>query len=86
VARKKRLKELKGEKRTIILYESPHRLIEALKDMSEVLGDIKIACVREATKKFEEVKREYLNTLISHFETNKPRGEFVLVLNQANNR
>ena len=81
VARKKRLIEFRGEKRTIILYESPYRILKTLEDIREVFGDIKIACVREATKKFEEVKRNTPSSLISYFEEKAPRGEFVLVFN-----
>lgn len=80
-ARKKRLAEFKGEKRTIILYESPYRVLKTLKDMKETFGDIKTACIREATKKFEEIKRNNLSNLISFFEKTSPRGEFVLVFN-----
>jgi len=80
-ARRRHLAALEGERRTIIVYESPHRVLAALKDIKEVLGDIKVACVREATKKFEEVKRELVSVLIAHFEQTKPKGEFVLVFN-----
>lgn len=80
-ARKRRLTEFKSEKRTIILYESPYRILKTLQDMKEVFGEIKIACIREATKKFEEIKRDNLNSLISYFENRAPRGEFVLVFN-----
>ena len=69
------------EKRTIVVYESPHRVLATLKDMREVFGNIRVACVREATKKFEEAKRDYLDVLIAHFEKTAPRGEFVLVFN-----
>jgi 16S rRNA (cytidine1402-2'-O)-methyltransferase len=81
VARKRRLLEFKGEKRTIIIYESPYRVLAALKDMLELLGDIKIAVIREVTKKFEESKRGNISEIISYFQMNKPRGEFVIVFN-----
>ncbi|MBM3252112.1 MAG: 16S rRNA (cytidine(1402)-2'-O)-methyltransferase [Candidatus Omnitrophica bacterium] len=81
VARKKRLAELAGEKRTVIIYESPHRLIKCLKDIAEILNDPLIVCARELTKKFEEVKRERASQLIEHFTKNRPRGEFVLIFN-----
>ncbi|MCM8781582.1 MAG: 16S rRNA (cytidine(1402)-2'-O)-methyltransferase [Candidatus Omnitrophica bacterium] len=77
-ARKNRLKELLNEKRTIVVYESPHRLVKTLKDINEVFGDIMIACLRELTKKFEEVRRQRVNDLIGYFTENKPRGEFVI--------
>lgn len=77
-ARKNRLKEFLNEKRTIVLYESPHRLVKTLKDIYEVFGDIKVACARELTKKFEEIRREPVSKLIGHFTNNKPLGEFVI--------
>lgn len=80
-ARRKKLQELKGEDRTIILYESPHRILKALKDIKDVLGDIRIACMREVTKKFEETRRGCITDIISYFENKKPKGEFVLVFN-----
>lgn len=79
-ARLKKLKELKDEKRTLILYESCHRLIKTLEDMKDVFGDVVISCIREITKKFEEVKHLKISELISYFSKVKPRGEFVLVL------
>jgi len=80
-ARKKRLKELAKEERTVVVYESPHRLLKTLQDMVEVLNDPLVACIREATKKFEEVRRELASQLLAYFTTAKPRGEFVLVIN-----
>jgi len=78
--RRKRLKELAGEKRTVIIYESPHRLVKTLGDALEILGDREIVCARELTKKFEEVKRSKISELASHFTQNKPRGEFILII------
>ncbi|OGX39964.1 MAG: 16S rRNA (cytidine(1402)-2'-O)-methyltransferase [Omnitrophica WOR_2 bacterium RIFCSPLOWO2_01_FULL_41_12] len=80
-ARIRRLKELKPEKRTIIIYESPHRLIRCLEDMLQVLGDIEIACLREVTKKFEEARRAEVAQVLGHFKKIAPKGEFILVLN-----
>jgi len=81
VARKKRLTELKNEKRTVIVYESPHRVKATLKDMHEVFGNIYMACIREATKKFEEVLRASVEDLMAVFADRSPRGEFVFVFN-----
>jgi len=81
VARKKRLTELKNEKRTVIIYESPHRVTATLKDMHEVFGNIYMACIREATKKFEEVLRAGAEDLMAVFTDRSPRGEFVFVFN-----
>ncbi len=78
-ARRKRLEALKGEARTVVLYESPHRLLKALADIKDVLGDVSIACARELTKMFEDVKRGTASELLAHFEQHVPRGEIVLV-------
>ncbi|MBI3021979.1 MAG: 16S rRNA (cytidine(1402)-2'-O)-methyltransferase [Candidatus Omnitrophica bacterium] len=79
-ARRKRLEALKHEDRTVILYESPHRLLKTLRDVRDVIGDVRASCVRELTKMFEEVRRGSVSELIQHFEQHPPRGEFVLVL------
>jgi 16S rRNA (cytidine1402-2'-O)-methyltransferase len=79
-ARKNRLKEFLNEKRTIIFYESPHRMLKTLNDIYEVFGDIKIACSRELTKKFEETLRQKVSELIARFTKNKPLGEFIICL------
>ena len=78
-ARRKRLEALKGEERTVVLYESPHRLLKTLREVCEVLGDVPAACGRELTKRFEEIRRGTASELIRHFEQHPPRGEFVLV-------
>lgn len=79
-ARLNRFNELKDEARTVIFYESPHRLTKFLEDIIEVLGDREIICVREATKKFEEVKNDKASVLLAHFKEQRPRGEFVVIL------
>lgn len=81
-ARRKKLGQLKEEGRTVIFYESPHRLIKAIKDIDEVLDDPNITVIREITKKFEEVKRGPASELAIHFTRHKPRGEFVLLINK----
>ncbi len=80
-ARRKKIESLKQEERTVIFYESPHRLLKTLKDIEEVLDNPTIVCARELTKKFEEVRREPAALLIEHFTKHNPRGEFVLLLN-----
>ncbi|MGN0591776.1 MAG: 16S rRNA (cytidine(1402)-2'-O)-methyltransferase [Ruminococcus sp.] len=79
--RQQRLNRLKGETRTIILYEAPHKLLRTLWDLGEVLGKGReISFCRELTKLHEEVYRTTIGEAISHYEGNEPRGEFVLVI------
>lgn len=80
-ARKKRISQFKDEKRTVIFYESPHRILKTLYDILETLGDVHISVMRELTKKFEEILRDRVSGLIAHFEKTRPRGEFLVVLN-----
>jgi len=82
-SRRKYLATFKGERRTVIFYESPHRLVKALQDIVEVLDNPDMACVREVTKKFEEVRKDRASALTDHFTRHKPRGEFVLLINQG---
>lgn len=78
-----RVVELAGETRTLIFYESPHRLVRNLKILSEILGDRRVAVARELTKQFEEIMRGSLSTVMEQFETTPPRGEFVLIVEGA---
>ncbi|NNK80208.1 MAG: 16S rRNA (cytidine(1402)-2'-O)-methyltransferase [Flavobacteriales bacterium] len=79
--RKGRLKELIEEKKTIVLYESPHRVLRLMKELSEFLGsDRRIAVVREISKLHEETSRGTALEMKEHFEKNPPRGEFVVVI------
>ncbi|MDP2941962.1 MAG: 16S rRNA (cytidine(1402)-2'-O)-methyltransferase [Candidatus Omnitrophota bacterium] len=80
-ARKKKLLQFKEERRTVIFYESPHRILRTLYDILETLGDIRISVMRELTKKFEEILRDKVSVLINNFEKTRPRGEFLVVLN-----
>ncbi len=81
-ARRKKLEQLKSEERTMIFYESPYRLLKTLRDMEEVLGDPWVVCVRELTKRFEEVREGRPRDLLRYFSQTSPRGEFVLLLKQ----
>lgn len=81
-ARRKRLEDFKEEKRTVIFYESPYRLVKTLKDVEEVLGDPVVVCGRELTKKFEEVREGLASELGKYFSEKKPKGEFVMLLNR----
>lgn len=74
------LEDLKEESRTIILYEAPHHLKATLAELFETLGDRKITLCRELTKKFETVIPTVLSDVISFYEENEPKGEYVLVL------
>ena len=79
--RTKRLKEIVTQEKTMIFYESPHRLIKTLKDFSDYFtGENQVSVSREISKKFEETIRGTLLQVIDHFEKNKPKGEFVIVL------
>lgn len=79
--RQTRLEELAGETRTMVFYESPHRLLKALEQFAGHFGaDREVAVCRELTKKFEETVRGTLSEAAEHFRQNPPRGEFVLVV------
>lgn len=79
--RQTRLRKLAEEERTIVLYESPHRLMKTLEQSAEVMGtERKAAVVREISKKFEDVQRNTLAGLIAHYGQNPPKGEIVLVI------
>ena len=80
IARRNRLQELAKLKFTIVFYESCHRIIAALEDVSAVFGDKEIAVARELTKKFEEVKRGSAKDIQGDFQKERPRGEFVVVI------
>ena len=77
------LEELKTEKRTMVFYEAPHKLMRTLADMLTVFGDRRISIAREITKIYDETLRYKLSEAISHFEKTPPRGEFVLVIEGA---
>ena len=79
--RRRLLAGLVGEPRTIVAFESPHRLQQAFADMLAALGDRRLAVCRELTKAYEEVFRGRLSEAIDHFQ--EPRGEFTIVLEGA---
>ena len=79
--RKLRLSELAEETKTIVLYESPHRIVKTLIQCAEVMGPDRPASIsRELTKAFEETLRGTLKELETHFTVHKPKGEIVLVI------
>ena len=78
--RKQILEELKNETRTIILYEAPHRLVRTLEELKETLGNRKMTLCRELTKKHETAFHSTIDDLILYYQTEKPLGECVLVI------
>ena len=78
--RKMILEDLKEESRTMILYEAPHHLKGTLKELTDTLGNRRITLCRELTKKFETVFPTTLEEALVYYESNEPRGEYVLVL------
>jgi 16S rRNA (cytidine1402-2'-O)-methyltransferase len=81
--RKRRAAELASETRTLVIYESPHRLAASVADLIEVLGDRPAALVRELTKMHEEVRRGSLTEILDSIRESPPRGEIVLVVGGA---
>lgn len=79
--RQSRLKALATEPRTMVFYESPHRVVKALAQMIEVFGaERPVSVCREISKIHEESVRGTLAEALEHFQTNEPRGEFVIVV------
>jgi len=80
IKRKNQLKKLRDEKRTVVLYESPHRILKLLEDILEVYGDMEIVLTRELTKKFEEIKRDRITAILAALKNTPPRGEFIVII------
>jgi 16S rRNA (cytidine1402-2'-O)-methyltransferase len=78
--RKTRFEALAGEPRTIVIYESPHRIEKTLDEVLLFMGDRQVALVREVTKKFEEVRRGPVSLVRETLRHRSPRGEYVLVV------
>lgn len=78
--RRKALKALAGEERTLVFLESPHRVVDTLEAMVEALGDRAVTVARELTKIHEEVLRTTLSKALADFRSREPRGEFTLVV------
>ncbi len=74
------LEQLKTEERTTIVYEAPHHLKATLRELYESLGDRKLVLCRELTKRYEEAVPSTLGEASDFYETNEPRGEYVLIL------
>ncbi len=83
--RQKRLLALKEEMRTIILYESPYRVLKLLNECKEYFGEgRRVSVSRELTKKFEETFRGSVSDALIHFQSKEPKGEFVVVIEGKN--
>ena len=79
--RQTRLKLLSEEERTIVFYESPHRIVKTLSLFCEYFGeDRKVSVSREISKMFEETKRGSAKEVMEYFEQKKPKGEFVIIV------
>ena len=81
--RREHLEALKGEKRTMVFYEAPHKLLRTLGDLLTAFGDREIALCRELTKLHEEVVRTTLSGALALYGETPPRGEYVLVVRGA---
>lgn len=76
--RKEKLEEIKNENKTIILYEAPHKILNTLKDLKEVLEDRKIVLARELTKIHEEFLRGTIEEILDIYK--EPRGEHIIII------
>jgi len=82
--RQTKLSQLAAEKKTIVLYESPHKINTTLEQIKEIFGeDTRVSLSREISKKFEETKRGNINELIEFSKSKTLKGEIVLVINNV---
>lgn len=81
--RKTKFETLKFESRTIIIYESPHRIIKTLNDIQIYFGNRSVVVARELTKKFEEIVRGSVQSVLAELEKKQPRGEYVVIVEGA---
>jgi len=79
------LESVKDSTYTLIFYEAPHKLLNTLKDMLKYFGQRRITVARELTKKFEQFLYTDIENAIKYFEENQPKGEFVLIIEGADN-
>ena len=80
-----RIQQLAAEQRTVVIYESPYRVLKTLTQMAEVMGDTRpVAVCREISKVHEQVVRGTMAEAIAHFQANEPRGEFVILIGSNN--
>jgi 16S rRNA (cytidine1402-2'-O)-methyltransferase len=85
-ARRAALERLAAETRTVVIYESPYRLVKTLADLREICPDRPLVVARELTKKFEEILRGTANEILKAFEGRNVKGEITLVMGPAGNR
>jgi 16S rRNA (cytidine1402-2'-O)-methyltransferase len=78
--RQQTLREIRNDRRTLIVYEAPHRLLACLEDMLDILDDRTVAIARELTKLHEEIFRGTISSALAHFREVAPRGEFTLIV------
>lgn len=78
------LSDLASETRTIIIYEAPHHLKKTLEELYNALGDRKLTLCRELTKRYETISPTSISDAISYFDSQEPKGEFVLVIQGKN--
>lgn len=78
--RREHLAELIGEKKTMVFYEAPHKLAATLRDLYEVLGERRIALVKELTKIYESVERTSLSAAVEKYQGQKLKGEYVIII------
>jgi len=78
--RRNLLQTLQNEKRTLVFYEAPHRLIGMLQDLLAICGDREVAVMRELTKKYEEVLRGKVSVVLAQLQAREIKGEFVVVV------
>lgn len=82
-SRRERLESLRGEERTMVFHEAPHKLRTTLDDLYEAFGDRPVALCRELTKLYEETLRTTLGGAAAYYRENTPKGEYVLVVTGA---
>ena len=84
--RKKKISFLKSLDNTIIIFESPHRLLKTLKELHDELGERPIVVARELTKLYEEIARGKFESVIEYFESKKLKGEIVIIIGRNDDR
>ncbi|MBI2845947.1 MAG: 16S rRNA (cytidine(1402)-2'-O)-methyltransferase [Chloroflexi bacterium] len=78
--RRQVLQSVVAESHTLVAFEAPHRIVESLGDIVDILGDRKIALAREVTKIHEEIQRGTVSKILAYFQRTEPRGEFTIIL------